>query len=159
MAVKIVLNAIFFVSPDMLWGMLDSVLPVWLLMIDWFSCTLQMEQQFNFETLNLELSMFWILKFQSLNLQLQLDNCNLRAKYWYCKAQSQLQVKLSLKAQLALISIDPAPTHRWKTTVIFYGKWKMEDTLNILAKWRQPQQHLLSLVGVLSLVLSQISSG
>ena len=29
----------------------------------------------------------------------------------YCQAQPQLQVKLSMKAELALISINPAPTH------------------------------------------------
>mgnify|MGYP001406764270 CR=1 FL=1 len=29
----------------------------------------------------------------------------------FCQAQSQLQVKLSLKTELALISINPAPTH------------------------------------------------
>jgi hypothetical protein len=30
---------------------------------------------------------------------------------WNCQAQSQLQVKLSLKTELALFSINPAPTH------------------------------------------------
>ena len=29
----------------------------------------------------------------------------------FCQAQSQLQVKLSLKTELALIPINPAPTH------------------------------------------------
>jgi hypothetical protein len=32
-------------------------------------------------------------------------------KVGYCQAQPKLQVKLSLKTELALISINPAPTH------------------------------------------------
>ena len=55
-----------------------------------------------------------------------------------CQAQPQLQVKLSLKAELALFSINPAPTH---PPGFFFKHFyilgpKLEDDLNFLGKWK-----------------------
>ena len=48
----------------------------------------------------------------------------------YCQAQPQLQVKLSLKAELALLSINPAPTHQL-TPHPHHPSPPIEDNLNV----------------------------
>ena len=50
----------------------------------------------------------------------------------YCQAQPKLQVKLSLMAELALISINPAPNGRRPLDYL-----QMEDDLNFLVNGRQ----------------------